>query len=499
MWNMTQAWSTSLKLSPSTLSTGNYASGWNSDWGSFADRAAWVLGHVGSWMHHSTESSRKLWGVEKTHQDYARDGLDATQVCCACGSGVVEASNVPFASQDSKSNHDSTHFQRKTKITTHLRSLLDEFYHFFCCLHVFFERLKLRRLHNWIFFGKTPGVSWTHQWSWCQLWWSWWLHRSSGNYHCNSSGPREILGCPKRHELDLYSLSPPPPRMQWWQISRRFKGWNSQSPPKMYQKKTWYCLVIVSKPASWGGVGRSKAIRQGELRVTVVPFAVCDGDQHHWHHRNHHHGDGYNTDAGLNLRWGKGNTVDGWNPKQPPGMVLKPCKYWEKLPTSTGAGFQPSTVWTVRNFIQSGMNISTKCEAGQLKKTSGTKNAPKRRFQVIFSIPFIQQIVWVFFFLISIFCLALFSIHPSIQVRCVYWTYACYFAITLDGTFWCYLSWSTDVFLKDANEYHLGHTDQQHSDKQYCNYATWIKIWTSISYQMWWFRSWSISCFFFGK
>ena len=55
-------------------------------------------------------------------------------------------------------------------------------------------------------------------------------------------------------------------------------------------------------------------------------------------------------------------------------------------------------------------------------------------------------------------------------------------------------------FLKDANEYHLGHTDQQHSDKQYCNYATWIKIWTGISYQMWWFRSWSISCFYFwGK
>ena len=40
------------------------------------------------------------------------------------------------------------------------------------------------------------------------------------------------------------------------------------------------------------------------------------------------------------------HTVDGWNPKQPPGMVLKPYKYWEKLPTSTGefTGFQPSTV-----------------------------------------------------------------------------------------------------------------------------------------------------------
>lgn len=42
-----------------------------------------------------------MFGLEKPHQDYARDGLDATQVCCACGSGVVEASNVPFASQDS--------------------------------------------------------------------------------------------------------------------------------------------------------------------------------------------------------------------------------------------------------------------------------------------------------------------------------------------------------------------------------------------------------------
>ena len=33
-------------------------------------------------------------------EDYARDGYDATQVCCACGSGTVEAGNVPFASQD---------------------------------------------------------------------------------------------------------------------------------------------------------------------------------------------------------------------------------------------------------------------------------------------------------------------------------------------------------------------------------------------------------------
>jgi len=30
----------------------------------------------------------------------------------------------------------------------------------------------------------------------------------------------------------------------------------------------------------------------------------------------------------------------------PPGMVLKPCKYWDKLPTSTGERriFEPSTV-----------------------------------------------------------------------------------------------------------------------------------------------------------
>lgn len=38
---------------------------------------------------------------------------------------------------------------------------------------------------------------------------------------------------------------------------------------------------------------------------------------------------------------------------------------------------------------------------------------------------------------------------------------------------------------KDANEYNLRHTDQQHSDKQYCNDATWIKIWGVISYQTW--------------
>ena len=32
------------------------------------------------------------------------------------------------------------------------------------------------------------------------------------------------------------------------------------------------------------------------------------------------------------------DTVDGRNPA-PPGMLLNPCKYWDKLPTSTGAGF----------------------------------------------------------------------------------------------------------------------------------------------------------------
>jgi len=37
-----------------------------------------------------------------------------------------------------------------------------------------------------------------------------------------------------------------------------------------------------------------------------------------------------------------GNTVDGRNPASP-GMY-KPCKSWEKLPTSTGACSLPSTV-----------------------------------------------------------------------------------------------------------------------------------------------------------
>ena len=40
-------------------------------------------------------------------------------------------------------------------------------------------------------------------------------------------------------------------------------------------------------------------------------------------------------------------TVDGRNPKQPPGMVLKPCKEWDKLPTSTGF---PNS-WTINGMI----------------------------------------------------------------------------------------------------------------------------------------------------
>ena len=39
-----------------------------------------------------------------------------------------------------------------------------------------------------------------------------------------------------------------------------------------------------------------------------------------------------------------GHPVDGRNPKQPPFGCIKPCKEWNKLPTSTGAGFLPSTV-----------------------------------------------------------------------------------------------------------------------------------------------------------
>ena len=39
--------------------------------------------------------------------------------------------------------------------------------------------------------------------------------------------------------------------------------------------------------------------------------------------------------------------VDGRNPKQPPGMVLKPCKYWGKLPLPQLVSriHEPSTVW----------------------------------------------------------------------------------------------------------------------------------------------------------
>ena len=39
------------------------------------------------------------------------------------------------------------------------------------------------------------------------------------------------------------------------------------------------------------------------------------------------------------------------NPKEPPGMVLKPCKWWAKLPTSTGERWisEPSTVYTYMN------------------------------------------------------------------------------------------------------------------------------------------------------
>ena len=45
-----------------------------------------------------------------------------------------------------------------------------------------------------------------------------------------------------------------------------------------------------------------------------------------------------------------GERVDAWycwwfrNPKQPPGKYKTRRKSWDKLPTSTGAEFQPSTV-----------------------------------------------------------------------------------------------------------------------------------------------------------
>ena len=46
------------------------------------------------------------------------------------------------------------------------------------------------------------------------------------------------------------------------------------------------------------------------------------------------------------------NTVDERNPA-PPGMVIKPCKYWDKLPTSTGDRriSHPSTVDTQKGWV----------------------------------------------------------------------------------------------------------------------------------------------------
>ena len=43
-----------------------------------------------------------------------------------------------------------------------------------------------------------------------------------------------------------------------------------------------------------------------------------------------------------------------WQSKQPRGMVWKPCNYWDKLPTSTGAAFLPSTVVTIWVFPKIG-------------------------------------------------------------------------------------------------------------------------------------------------
>lgn len=44
-------------------------------------------------------------------QDYAVDGYDATEVCCACGSGTIEASNVPYSSQDGDAKRETTSAQ----------------------------------------------------------------------------------------------------------------------------------------------------------------------------------------------------------------------------------------------------------------------------------------------------------------------------------------------------------------------------------------------------
>ena len=70
-------------------SAGSYGIGWQSFWGKFQDGVKGGL-----------PSSFCASCATKELKDYTVDGYDATTVCCACGSGVMAASNVPFSSQE---------------------------------------------------------------------------------------------------------------------------------------------------------------------------------------------------------------------------------------------------------------------------------------------------------------------------------------------------------------------------------------------------------------
>ena len=54
------------------------------------------------------------------------------------------------------------------------------------------------------------------------------------------------------------------------------------------------------------------------------------------------------------------SAVEGYG--EPPGMYLNPCTSWDKLPTSTGAGFLPSIVWIVW-FCFIGMLATVVCKS----------------------------------------------------------------------------------------------------------------------------------------
>ena len=112
--------------------------------------------------------------------------------------------------------------------------------------------------------------------------------------------------------------------IDFWEFSRTVSAFLRRLLLGLLKWKRWWIWN------SFGSFGRSSCKRRWTSSPTLCPLGAILPPPRNSDHQDDH-------------------TVDGRNPANHLGC-LKPCKQWDKLPTSTGAGFQPSIVFQLNYF-----------------------------------------------------------------------------------------------------------------------------------------------------